>query len=221
MSRTRVKICCIQNIEEARLAVQLGADALGLVAAMPSGPGPISEDLIAEIVRETPACIATVLLTSEKDVDRIIAQQRKTGCNTLQLCASLQSEQHEKLRYALPGVKLLQVIHVCDEESYDEAMNAAVSADGILLDTGAPKADVPVLGGTGQTHDWSISRRIVTDCGKPVWLAGGLRYDNVCASIEKVAPFGVDICTGVRCSMELDEQKLRDFLCAVRESDSV
>lgn len=215
---TRIKICCIQNLAEAEMAIRYGADALGLVAAMPSGPGPIPEEEITRIAAHVPPGVAAVLLTSRTDPDEIIDQQQRTGVNSLQLCARLTPDDHKTLRAALPGVRLMQVVHVTGEDSYREALEVAPNVHALLLDTGAPEADVPVLGGTGRTHDWSISRRIVQDCGRPVYLAGGLNADNVAEAIEKVKPFGVDICNGVRIDMKLVESKLADYVRAVNET---
>ena len=105
--RLRVKICCISSIEEAQLAVREGADALGLVSRMPSGPGVIPEELIAEIVRTIPPPIASFLLTSQQDVDEIIHQQNRTGANTIQICDRLLHGTHSELRKRLPGIGLV------------------------------------------------------------------------------------------------------------------
>lgn len=216
MSGIRFKICCIQSVDEARTAMSWGAHALGLVASMPSGPGPISEEEIAEIAAEVPVGVSAVLLTSRTDPAEIIEQQRRTGVDSLQLCAWLEADAHAKLKRALPGIRLMQVVHVTGEEAYRKAVDVAKRVDGLLLDTGAPDAATPVLGGTGKTHDWTISQRIVRDCGKPVYLAGGLNVGNVAEAIRTVRPWGVDICTGVRNDMMLDDEKLAQYVHVVK-----
>src|SRR3989339_396314 len=108
----RVKICCIASIEEARLAIQYGASALGLVSAMPSGPGPIPEERIAAIAPAIPPGIASFLLTSKQDAPSIIAQQRRTHVTTLQLVDAVSVDTYKQLRDELPGIALVQVIHV-------------------------------------------------------------------------------------------------------------
>ncbi|HWP82878.1 MAG TPA: phosphoribosylanthranilate isomerase [Bacteroidota bacterium] len=208
---TRFKICCIQNPDEARLAIRYGATALGLVSAMPSGPGPISEDHIAEIVRTIPAGIATFLLTSKQDAPSIIQQQRKTRANTLQLVDSVSIETYKELHDALHGIALVQVIHVRGPESVDEAIQVAPYVNGILLDSGNPTAKIKELGGTGRVHDWSISRKIRESVKVPVYLAGGLNPTNARTAIEQVQPFALDICSGVRTNGALDESKLAAF----------
>ena len=212
---TRVKFCCIGSIEEARLAIRLGADAVGLVSEMPSGPGVIPETLIAEIAATVPPPIATVLLTSLTDPHRIIAQQKRCGVNTVQICDRLAPGDYPVLRAAMPGVSLMQVIHVGGEESVAEAVEVAAWVDALLLDSGNQKLPVKELGGTGRTHDWGLSARIVEEAGVPVFLAGGLCAENVGQAIRSVRPFGVDLCSGVRTGDVLDDGKLLAFMEAV------
>jgi phosphoribosylanthranilate isomerase len=211
----RIKICCIASIEEAALAVRFGASALGLVSAMPSGPGPIDEELIASIRRTIPPAVASFLLTCRQDAKGIIEQLRRTGCNTVQLCDSIDTSIYAHIRDALPGLSIVQVIHVENERSIDEAARAAEHVDAILLDSGRPSLAVKELGGTGRVHDWSLSRRIREAIRVPLFLAGGLNASNVHQAIEQVNPFGIDVCSGVRTNGALDEQKLSAFVSAV------
>jgi len=215
VSRVRVKVCCISSAEEARQAVSLGADALGLVSAMPSGPGVISEDEISRIAAPVPPPVATFLLTSEIDTDTIVAQQRRCGCSVLQLCDLCDAGTWEELRRSLPGVKRVQVVHVSGPASLDEALTAAPHVDALLLDSGNRGLAVKELGGTGRTHDWAVSRAICERAGVPVFLAGGLNPGNVAEAIRAVRPFGVDVCSGVRSNGRLDPAKLAAFLAAV------
>ncbi len=208
----RVKICCISSVEEARLAVACGASALGLVSAMPSGPGVIADDLIAEIAATIPPAIGSFLLTCADDVDQIIEQQRHSRVNALQLVDRLPTGAHERLRSALPGISLVQVIHVTGDESIAEAVEAAQQVDAILLDSGNPSLAVKELGGTGRVHNWEISRRIRHAISKPLFLAGGLNSENVARAVSIVKPYGVDVCSGVRTNGKLDNEKLRVFL---------
>jgi phosphoribosylanthranilate isomerase len=210
----RIKICCIASIGEARLAIDCGTDALGLVSEMPSGPGVISEAAIAEIASATPPPIATFLLTSRTDANAIIAQQRTCGVNTIQICDALDPNAYPRLRAALPGVALVQVIHVRGPASVAEASAVAPSVDALLLDSGNPEAAVPELGGTGRVHNWEISREIVDSVATPVFLAGGLTSGNVGEAVARVSPFGVDVCSGVRTGGRLDAAKLKAFVAA-------
>ncbi len=211
----KVKICCISSLEEAQTAIRAGASALGLVAEMPSGPGVISDTLIREIARSVPPPIATFLLTSRTDASQIIAHQQATGANTVQIVDALSAGSYADLRAALPGIALVQVIHVTGDGSLDEALAIAPQVDALLLDSGNPNLAVKELGGTGRVHNWTISRRIVEQAGKPVFLAGGLRPDNVRAAVEAVQPWGLDLCSGVRTEGKLDERKLEAFFEAL------
>jgi phosphoribosylanthranilate isomerase len=215
----RIKICCISTIGEARMAIRYGASAIGLVSEMPSGPGVISEDTILEIAEYTPPGISTFLLTSKQSIDDIIEQHRRCRTNAIQLCDRLMIGTHTDLKKALPGIKIVQVVHVNGEESIKEAKNAAKDADAILLDSGNQNQNIKELGGTGKTHDWSISTLITRSISKPVYLAGGLNSENVVAAIKQVQPFGVDVCSGVRTNGKIDESKLRRFFAVVRSTE--
>jgi phosphoribosylanthranilate isomerase len=213
--RPRVKVCCISSPEEARLAVRAGADALGLVSAMPSGPGVIDEDAIAEIASTVPPGVATFLLTSLDDVDAIVAQQRRCRTNTIQLVDRLPAGGHARLRAALPGIGIVQVVHVGGDESVEEAVAVSREVDAILLDSGNQSLAVKELGGTGRVHDWTISRRIREAAPVPIYLAGGLRSENAAEAIARVGPFGLDLCSGVRTEGRLDPSRLDRFFAAV------
>jgi phosphoribosylanthranilate isomerase len=214
---TRIKICCISNPDEARMAIQYGASALGLVGPMPSGPGIITDEEIAAIARTVPPPIATFLLTSETDADQIIAHQRRVNTNTVQIVDALQSGDYAKIKVALPGIKLVQVIHVIDENSVAEALQIAPHVDALLLDSGNPNLAVKELGGTGRVHNWALSRQIREQSPVPIFLAGGLRPDNVRQAIDAVDPFGLDLCSGVRTNGRLDEGKLKAFFAMMND----
>jgi phosphoribosylanthranilate isomerase len=211
LSRPRIKICCIADVREAQMAIEYGASALGLVSAMPSGPGVISEEQIAQIAVRVPPGIATFLLTSRQDVEAIVEQQRRCKTNTIQICDHLTNGSYRDLKRALPGISIVQVVHVTGPESVDEAVSTAPQVDAILLDSGNQKLPTKELGGTGRTHDWRLSRQIREQIGIPLFLAGGLNPGNVQQAIEQVGPFGLDICTGVRTDGKLDENKLRQL----------
>jgi phosphoribosylanthranilate isomerase len=209
-----IKICCISSHDEARMAADAGADILGLVSAMPSGPGVIGETLIASIAAA--AARQTFLLTSLREVDAIAAQHRRCGTSGIQLCDALPPGSMDSLRDALPGVRLVQVVHVTGDASYLDAMELAEDVDALLLDSGNPALEVKELGGTGRVHDWTISRRICADAGVPVFLAGGLNPENVATALHATGATGVDICSGVRRDGRLHGEKLARFIAAVR-----
>ncbi len=217
--RTRIKICCITSLKEARLAIHFGADALGLVGRMPSGPGAIDDALILDIIRAIPPPVASFLLTSEQSAAAIVDHVRRIGANTVQIVDELVDGLYMHIKEALPLIKIVQVIHVEDESSIERAVRLSTYVDAILLDSGKPKAEVKILGGTGLVHNWHISAELVKAVSIPVFLAGGLDATNVNEAIEIVQPFGVDVCSGVSTNDELDPLKLAAFISAVKSTD--
>lgn len=214
----RIKICCISSIEEARQAVELGAAALGLVSQMPSGPGVIPDELIAEIAATVPPPVATFLLTALCDAEAIVQQHAVCRTSTLQLVDSVAPAELLRLRRLLPQVKIVQVIHVLDSQSVEEARQVSEYVDALLLDSGNPNLAVKELGGTGRLHDWELSRKIREQVSRPVFLAGGLRATNVAQAIATVNPFGLDLCSGVRREGKLCPEMLAGFMQAVRSA---
>lgn len=212
----RIKVCCISSPQEAKIAIEAGAHALGLVSAMPSGPGPIDEGLIAEIASRVPPGVDTFLLTCKCDAPSIIDQLRRTRCRTVQLVDEVESDVYSAIRRELPNVRIVQVIHVQDRGAIDEARAAAEHVDALLLDSGRPKAEIKELGGTGRTHDWAVSAALREAVGVPVFLAGGLNASNAAEAIRAVRPFGLDLCSGVRSNGRLDAAKLGSFFTSVR-----
>jgi phosphoribosylanthranilate isomerase len=217
MYRPRVKICCISSKQEAFDAIEMGAVAVGLVGEMPSGPGVISDEEISEIAKVVPPPIGTFLLTSKTLAREIIEHHVKVNTNTIQIVDELKERNYSEIRDALPNIKLVQVIHVTDEKSVDEAIEISDLVDAILLDSGNLNLTVKELGGTGRRHDWKLSRRIVESIKKPVFLAGGLKAENVREAIETVQPFGLDLCSGVRTDGKLDKRKLEEFFSEIEK----
>ena len=193
------------------MAIEAGASAVGLVSAMPSGPGPIPEDLIAEIAATSPPGVSSFLLTCLQDAASIIDQQRRLGVNTIQICDRLTEGSYQDLREALPGISLVQVVHVTGPEAVAEAIAVAPHVDAVLLDSGNQSLAIKELGGTGRTHDWTLSRKIRESIEVPLFLAGGLNPANVAAAIREVQPFGIDVCSGLRTNGHLDREKLKQF----------
>ena len=218
MKKTHIKICCISSIEEASLAINAGATALGLVGHMPSGPGIISDNLIAEIAGSIPKHIDTFLLTSETDIDQIIQHHSKVNTTTIQIVDELTNGTHVQLKGALPSVKIVQVLHILDETSIEKAIRISKNVDAILLDSGNPNLNTKELGGTGRTHNWEISKTIVEKVEIPVFLAGGLNPENAAKALNEVNPYGLDLCSGVRTNGNLDIDKLTSFFKAINNT---
>ncbi len=185
---------------------------------MPSGPGVISDEQIRTIAQGVPPPVATFLLTSETDAAEIIRHQQRVQTTTVQIVDALTEGTYQEIRAALPGVKLVQVIHVVDESSVDYALALAEQVDALLLDSGNPTLAVKELGGTGRVHNWQLSRQIREQVSKPIFLAGGLHVGNAQRAIETVEPFGLDLCSGVRTNGRLDLRKLKAFFEAVEKA---
>jgi phosphoribosylanthranilate isomerase len=209
---TKVKICCIQSIEEAQMAIDNGVYAIGLVSQMPSGPGVISEEKIRELTKRVPDNIKTVMLTSLQNADELVTQIDYCKPDIVQLVDSQNAETYETLHMIFPDLEIMQVIHVVDENSIFEAIDVAQFVDFILLDSGNPNLQIKVLGGTGKTHNWEYSKKININVDIPVFLAGGLKPENVAEAVKTVKPFGVDVCSRLRNDGNLDESKLKMFM---------
>lgn len=212
-----IKICCINSINEASMAINNGASAIGLVSEMPSGPGVIEEDLIFKISKFATGKAETFLLTSKQSASEIIYQISVCRTTTVQLVDDLLHGTYRDIRDEFKYIRIVQVIHVSDESSVEHAIKVSGSVDGLLLDSGNKSGIVKELGGTGRTHNWELSRKIVENVNVPVYLAGGLNSANVCEAIQTVKPFGVDVCSGVRTDYKLDEYKLKSFIKNVSE----
>lgn len=212
----KIKICCISSIQEAETALETGADYIGLVSEMPSGPGVISEEKIKIIISSLPQKTKTVLLTCKVTSAEIVLQYNSLNPFAIQLVDELHISELRDLRNELSDVELIQVIHVNDDSAIEKAKSVEQFVDKILLDSGNPNLSVKTLGGTGNTHNWEISKRLVEEVNVPVFLAGGLNSENVVEAIKKVNPFGVDLCSGVRTDGKLDNEKLDLFISKVR-----
>lgn len=212
----RIKICCISSAEESKLAIHYGADAIGLVGKMPSGPGPIPDEMILSIAKTIHPPIASFLLTSEQSAKGIIDHVKRVHTNTVQIVDELTEGTYNEIRSALPHLSIVQVIHVENQKNIEQAMQLQSYVDAFLLDSGNPGASVKTLGGTGKVHNWEISRELVKSVQVPVFLAGGLHAGNVGEAIEFVKPFGVDVCSGVRTNGHLDANKVKGFIHAAR-----
>lgn len=219
--RTRTKICCISSKDEAELAIQAGADALGLVGAMPGGgPGVIEDDAIRAIARDLPAGISAFLLTQECSAEAIMDHVSRCEVSTVQIVRHIAPPELQRLREVMPALRIVQVIHVEGTEALRLLGDYEEFVHSFLLDSGSPSASIPVFGGTGRVHDWSVSAEFVRRSRRPVFLAGGLSPSNVAAAIPLVRPYGLDICSGVRTAGLLDGAKLRSYIAAIQATDA-
>jgi phosphoribosylanthranilate isomerase len=208
-----VKICGIRRSEDALLAAQYGADAVGLlVGQRHSSPDFITAALAGEIARTLPPSVEAVLVTHITEVDEIERLLRQSGITAVQLHSEIAPGSVERLRGRLPYVKIFKSVNVisADSVAYPEAFEKLV--DGFVLDSINVATDQ--VGGTGNVHDWSISRKIVERFPDiPIILAGGLTSKNVRSAIESVHPFGVDVNSGTKGSDGFkDARKMEEFI---------
>jgi phosphoribosylanthranilate isomerase len=192
-----LKICCLQSLEEAELAISAGADLLGFVADGTGDWGPISPARIAAIVAALPAGSKSVLLTSSTTLDTIIERYREVRPYAVQLTDGFQGDP-AALKSGLGAARVFYTVHVTGHDAVETALEASRWADAVMLDSGRPDAKVKVLGATGRPHDWDISAEIVRSVSCPVFLAGGITSENVAAALELVSPAGMDVASGVR-----------------------
>ncbi len=201
------------------MAVKAGADALGLVARMPSGPGPIPDARIAEIAQAVPPPVSSFLLTSETTAEAISDHVRATRPTTVQIVSHIDPAESARLAELQPHLRRVQVIHVEDRGALELIQTYSPHVHAFLLDSGRPGAAVPELGGTGRAHDWSVSADFVQASDRPVFLAGGLTPENAAEAIRQVRPYGLDLCSGVRRDGRLDPDRLAAFFAAVSRAD--
>jgi phosphoribosylanthranilate isomerase len=207
------------SVAEMRLAVACGADCVGLVGHMPSGLGVIADTLARDIAHATPPAVSPILLTSRTQAREIADHIIFCGVGIVQIVNHIDPATHDRLDELVPAVRRLQVIHVESDDALRLLEFYSGHVHGFLLDSGRPGLAIPQLGGTGRIHDWSISAEFVRRSPLPVFLAGGLNVANVTAAIRQVRPYGVDVCSGLRSPLSLDESKLRAFMLAVRSVD--
>lgn len=212
----KLKICCIKNPHEAELAHKAGATCLGLVGAMPSGPGILSDDAIRGIIRSAPPTATCVLLSSESTPESLIAHAESVGATTVQCVRRFSARDLQVIRERALKLALIQVVHVIGEESYDYALSVAGHVNALLLDTGQVGPSAVELGGTGRVHDWRFSVRIVRESSVPIYLARGINARNIADAVAIVRPAGIDLCSALRNERdELDPRKLDEFIAAL------
>ncbi len=212
----RVKICGTRNVEEARMIVASGADALGfLIGLVEPNPDQIAPEEAAEIIAQLPPSVSSVLVTQQTDPQVVADLCCCARASAVQLHGGFAPEQIPELRRQVPSVTMIQVVHVAGPDSKMAALHAANFADAILLDS--PRHGG--AGGTGKTHDWNLSREIVRACSKPVILAGGLTPENVELAIRTVGPSAVDVHSGVEDGQgNKSKEKLVRFVTRARQA---
>lgn len=187
---TKVKICGVRTAEDARKCVASGADAVGMLLA-PS-PRRITVEQARAIVKSLPPFVTPVIVMMPSTADEVIAAVREVNPGAVQLQGDEPPEMLTNIKHALPGIRIIKAVHVGGGDELEKARAYEGVADAILLDTVSPNK-----GGSGLTHDWTVSTEIVSSVKTPVVLAGGLRSENVADAVRAVRPFAVDVSSGV------------------------
>ena len=194
-SRMRVKICGIRSLDEAEGVIEAGADALGFHIELEHSLCPLPAATASAIISKLPPFISSVVVTSETDPKKLVRIMKSTGATTLQLHKEVSPEMVNAVKTVFFNTKIYVAISVTGDESIALAKTFEDSADTVILDS--MNQETGARGGTGKTHDWTISRKIVESTLFPIILAGGLNRDNVADAIKAVRPYAVDVNSGV------------------------
>jgi phosphoribosylanthranilate isomerase len=209
---TRVKICGVRTVEDAVKCVAAGADAVGMLLA-PS-PRRIPAGLAREIVESLPPFVTPVIVMMPSAADEAVEAARTIRPGAIQLQGDEPPGMLADIKQAMPGIRLIKAVHVGGGREVEKARAYESVADAILLDTISP-----ARGGSGQTHDWSVSRGVVAAINKPVVLAGGLKPGNVAEAVRAVNPYAVDVSSGVEGEGRVKDMALiRTFIKNAREA---
>lgn len=205
----KAKICGINSVEEMNTAIRAGADALGFLVGITH----LAEDktdipTARELIRQIPPFISRVAVTHLQTADEIVPLLKELNVDTVQLHNDITLNEIEKIRNYFPWLNIIKSVSVTGEESVTSARQFVGYVNAVILDSRTEER----LGGTGLTHDWSISRRIVETLPLPVILAGGLTPDNLKSAIETVHPYAVDVNSGVETNNKKDPVKTATFI---------
>jgi phosphoribosylanthranilate isomerase len=212
---TKVKICGMRSLQDVQAAY--GADAVGFVIAAPNSPRDLPLEIIKILVPQVPLFTATVLVTPLRDPIKLGWLVSEVEPNAVQVHAEISPLEAKRIRQAVPSkVKFYGLIGIDGETEplIKRAVALAKSGlDGLILDTKKGTES----GGTGQAHDWSMSRRIRDAVlPLPIILAGGLRAQNVLDAMRAVQPYAVDVSSGVEENEAKSRDKILEFMRRVR-----
>jgi phosphoribosylanthranilate isomerase len=197
MMIVRAKICGLRTDRDLDVVVQAGADAVGLICGVTHvTEDELTADQARRLARRTPPLVSTVLVTHLVDADEILRLADHVGVDTIQVHGLVTRETVSEVLARASGRRIVKAVHVLGPSAVNDALQFADVCDAVLLDSRTGER----LGGTGRTHDWSISRQVadaLRQLGRPVILAGGLRPENVADAVRAVRPFAVDVNSGV------------------------
>jgi len=223
-----VKVCGNTNLEDAELAVEAGADALGFIFA--GGPRQMTPERVGMIVAQLPGHIETYGVFGNLDFDAITAIVEESGLNGIQLHAGAEIaatvvlaarlKAHFARRYEETGrlgqMRIHHVLHYHPEIAQDLTQVAQSPAiDAALVDNRTAN----LLGGTGISFDWQGARESFQGAGLRLIAAGGLKPENVAEAIFTLQPWGVDVASGVEATVgKKDPAKVHDFVTRARQA---
>lgn len=212
----RVKICGIKRIEDAFSAVRWGADSVGfLVGQRHASPDFVTPDQAREMILRLPPFITKVMVTHLHTAKEVVALADQVCPDTVQLHGEIPHNEIRELRRQRPHLRILKSFHIVDEASIEYGVPYVGIVDAFVLDS--VNVETGEIGGTGLTHDWTISRRVVARYPTPVILAGGLTPENVQDAIHAVRPYAVDVNSGLKDAQGFkDHAKIHTFVDSVK-----
>jgi len=220
--RVITQIYTMQTVDEARAAVALGVDHIGVTPSNSGLPGEVDFAAARAIVDAVDCAAVSVALSVESSPDAIETMVDAVRPDILHLCGPQDAflpAAVRALRERLPEQTIMQAISVTGPEAIDVALAYEEVADYLILDS--QSSEIVGIGASGVTHDWSVSREIVERVRVPVVLAGGLSPQNVADAISAVQPWGVDSLTHTNRSLpgggfRKDLDRVRRFVTAAR-----
>ncbi|QDX40596.1 phosphoribosylanthranilate isomerase [Salarchaeum sp. JOR-1] len=212
---TRVKVCGITNEADAAAAVDAGADALGFIVDVPvDTPRELDPERAAALAASVPPFVTTVLVTMPDAPDDAADLAARVRPDVLQVHGDVPATDLAALADGVDA-KLVKTV---DADSPEDAARYDDAADALLVDS----TDASGAGGTGRTHDWTVTRDLAARLDSPIVLAGGLTPDNVAEAVETVRPFAVDVASGVEESGGVkDHDAVAAFVAAAKHADGV
>ncbi|WP_394742187.1 phosphoribosylanthranilate isomerase [Natronococcus roseus] len=205
---TRVKACGTTCEGDLEAAVEAGADAVGLISEVPVDTHrEIEPERARSLAAAAPPFVTTVLVTMPETPEAAIELVERVGADAVQLHGTLEPDEVASVREAVDATVLVVLEAGESDAATAEAYDAV--ADGLLVDTPAAEGG----GGTGETHDWELTRELAADLDSPLVLAGGLTPENVAEAVRAVDPFAVDVASGIEnAEGRTDPEAIRTFV---------
>jgi len=205
----RAKICGLTREEDLAVAVAAGADAVGFLVGVPSSPRNLTLERAETLLGQVPVFVDSVVVTAPKSIEWLIEVCERLKPSAIQIHGKEQLDS-SKIRERIKHSRLIKTVYVKEDALNEEVIDDLKTFDAILLDSFSKGQ----YGGTGKTHDWTLSRQIKEAVAPvPVILAGGLKPENVKEAILAVEPYAVDVASGVEASPGVkDHSKVRAFV---------